>query len=272
MNNITDGPSLVSCITEEGTHLLLNGGDSPDAIAALLTPLNDDAVKATENVGLSAGTKVPKSQDINAEILLMDMRDRTGIPATGEAKEGESVPAQLKIPLNQLGQIPKPSLFQPQYSRLIAHQLLQKKRRKLFQSCYRPLLTKRTRTISDLGDLRWKLRRLLLFMQMSRLSRWALRLLVLRAIFWNSWHQHCRRHRRHQPAPSGAAAYARSGGTADVCLPALLAILSFLLILVCGGIDLGHLKAQGWNIVLGCEYLASAVSERGFSSGLFIRM
>ncbi len=136
MNNITDGPSLVSCITEEGTHLLLNGGDSPDAIAALLTPLNDDAVKATENVGLSAGTKVPKSQDINAEILLMDMRDRTGIPATGEAKEGESVPAQLKIPLNQLGQIPQPSLFQPQYSRLIAHQLLQKKRRKLFQSCY----------------------------------------------------------------------------------------------------------------------------------------
>jgi hypothetical protein len=41
-----------------------------------------------------------------------------------------------------------------------------------------------------------------------------------------------------------------------VCLPALLAILSFLLILVCGGMDLGHLKAQGWNIVLGCGYLA----------------
>ena len=271
MNNITEGPSLVTYLTEEGTRLPLNRGDSLDAAATQLTPLNDDAVKATDNVGLSAGIKVAKTcdscQDIQLGITLTERRDLAGILATRDVTEGNSVPAQLQMPLNKLGQIPQPPLFQPQWSRLNARQILRKKRRKLFQSCYRPLFTKRLRSISDHGDLRWKLRRLLLFMQMSRLSRWALRLLALRAIFWNSWRQHGR---RHQPAPSGAYAYARSGGAADVGLLVVLAILYFLLIQVCWDMALGHLKAQGWNIVLGCGYLASAVSEGGVSSGFFM--
>ena len=60
MNNITGGPSLVTCRTEEGTHLPLNRGDSLTPTVALLTPLNDDAAKATDNVGLSAGINVNK--------------------------------------------------------------------------------------------------------------------------------------------------------------------------------------------------------------------
>ena len=270
MNNITEGPSLVTCLTEEGTHLPLNRDESLIAADTVLTPLNDDAVKATDNVGLSAGIKLiehcDSGRDVHAETTLMDRRDLAGILSTREGKEVELVPAQLKMPLNPLGQITQPPLFEPQWSRRFFRQFFHKRRMKLFNLYNRPQFKKRLRSLSNHGYLRWKLRRLLRFLQMCRLTRWALRILALRAIFWNSWRQHSR---RHQPAPSGADA-ARSSGAADTGLITVLAILCLLFVQVCWDMALGHLKAQGWNIVLGCGYLASAASEGGVCSGFFM--
>ena len=270
MNNITEGPSLVTCLTEEGTHLPLNRDESLIAADTVLTPLNDDAVKATDNVGLSAGIKLiehcDSGRDVHAETTLMDRRDLAGILSTREGKEVELVPAQLKMPLNPLGQITQPPLFQPQWSRRFFRQFFHKRRMKLFNLYNRPQFKKRLRSLSNHGYLRWKLRRLLRFLQMCRLTRWALRILALRAIFWNSWRQHSR---RHQPAPSGADA-ARSSGAADTGLITVLAILCLLFVQVCWDMALGHLKAHGCNIVLCCGYLASAASEGGVCSGFFM--
>ena len=49
MNNLIDGPSLVALCAEEGTHMPPDWED-PSAVLKLLAPLNDDAVKAPENV------------------------------------------------------------------------------------------------------------------------------------------------------------------------------------------------------------------------------
>ena len=80
-----------------------------------------------------------------------------------------------------------------------ARRRFRQKRRKFFQSCYRSVFTKRRQSYSDHDVLRCKLRRLLLFMQMRRLSRWARSLLMLRAFSWGHWRRggRCR-----QPKPS----------------------------------------------------------------------
>ena len=131
MNNITEGPSLVTCLNEEGTYLPLNRDESLIAADTVLTPLNDDAVKATDNVGLSAGIKLiehcDSGRDVHAETTLMDRRDLAGILSTREGKEVELVPAQLKMPLNPLGQITQPPLFQPQWSRRFFSPILSQK-------------------------------------------------------------------------------------------------------------------------------------------------
>jgi hypothetical protein len=95
-------------------------------------------------------------------------------------------------------------------------------------------------------------------MEMSRLSRWALSLLMLRVFSWGQWRR-CGRCRK--PKSSRADTFTRSAGTAALDIPTVLAIIYLMLFIVFGDLALGHFYVAGWYIVLVGGYLASTVSR-----------